>query len=282
MTRIIQAATITDLTVAARGHVIVSGSHGGRYPGYRAAQAQVRAVIFNDAGGGHEDAGIASLADLAACGIAAATVGHMTARIGDPADMLARGVVSHANAPAQALGVAVGMACADAAERLREAATVAASPAPYAETRHEIAVAGAARPLVLIDSAAMTTPEDAGAIIVTGSHGGLVGGDPALALRVPGRAGVFNDAGIGRDEAGIARLPALETRGIAAFAVAASSARIGEAVSTYRDGVISAANAVAQGMGAVVGRPAKAVIDAWAREAHALRARSEELKPQQS
>ncbi len=105
--------------------------------------------------------------------------------------------------------------------------------------------------------------EHAGQIIVTGSHGGLVGGDPALALRADGFGGVFNDAGIGIEEAGICRLPALDRRGIPAFTVAADSARIGEARSTFEDGVISRVNKAAARLGAAPGQRAKEVLLRW-------------------
>jgi len=60
---------------------------------------------------------------------------------------------------------------------------------------------------------------------------------------------LFNDAGIGKDEAGVSRLPALDTRGIAAATVAATSARIGDARSTYADGVVSRLNRRAAALG---------------------------------
>ncbi len=250
------ADTITKLGREAEGAVVVSGSHGGRYPGYLAAAAGVRAVILNDAGVGKDDAGIGALPYLEALGIAAAAVSHRSCRIGDTADMLARGVVSHVNGPALQAGAAPGMTCREAAERLREAVHVRASPPKLAEGRSELRAPGARR-IVLVDSAAMVRPEDAGQIIVTGSHGGLVGGDPAMALRTDGYAAVFNDAGVGIEEAGIGRLPALDSRGIPAATVAASSARIGEARSTFEDGVISHANAAAVRLGARVGAPAR-------------------------
>ncbi|ODU54264.1 MAG: hypothetical protein ABS99_09705 [Acetobacteraceae bacterium SCN 69-10] len=120
--------------------------------------------------------------------------------------------------------------------------------------------------MVLIDSAAMVDPAaDRGAVIVTGSHGGLVGGDPAMALRAEGFAAAFNDAGIGIEQAGIGRLAALDQRGIAALTVAAASARIGQARSTLDNGVISAANATAVALGARAGQPARDVLLAWTR-----------------
>jgi hypothetical protein len=263
---VIEAPTITSLPPEALGAVVVSGSHGGRYPGYLAAKARVRAVIFSDAGVGRDAAGIASLAGLERHGIAAAAVSHTSARIGDPADMMHRGVISHANAAAQAVGVEPGMACREAAEHLLLAALVEASPEPFGETRRVLEPPGAARRIVLVDSAAQVQAADAGHIVVTGSHGGLVGGDPRLALRVAGFAGVFNDAGIGIDDAGITRLPALDERAIPAFTVAAASAVIGDAGSTYRDGVISVVNTAAHRRGARPGLRAAKVIDQWAHQ----------------
>lgn len=269
LTLVIEAPTATKFPPEARESVIICGSHGGRYPAYLAARAGLRAVIFNDAGVGREGAGIASLTLLEQAlpeqgGMAAATVSHMSARIGEPSDMLARGVISHVNGAARAVGVEPGMSCRAAAECLRNAVTRHVEIAPSAESRRVIAPPGALRRLVIIDSAAMVEPEDAGQIIVTGSHGGLVGGDPALALRVDGFAAIFNDAGIGIDEAGIARLPALERRGIPAFTVAASSARIGEAISTYEDGIVSAVNEPARALGTQLGARARDVLLSWA------------------
>src|SRR5262245_62683545 len=100
MPPIIEAPTITSLPADARGGVVVSGSHGGRYPGYLAAKAGLRAVVLSDAGVGLDGAGIAALAYLERFGIAAAAVSHLSARIGDAADMMRRGVISRANAPA--------------------------------------------------------------------------------------------------------------------------------------------------------------------------------------
>src|SRR5690606_32055631 len=99
MTLILEAPTATKFPPEARGSVVVCGSHGGRYPAYLAAQAGLRAVIFNDAGVGRENAGIASLTLLEQGGMAAATISHTSARIGEPADMMARGVISYANGP---------------------------------------------------------------------------------------------------------------------------------------------------------------------------------------
>ena len=261
---ILAADTITKLPPDAAGQVVVSGSHGGRYPGYLAAKAGLRAVILNDAGVGKDAAGIGALAYLDALGIAAAAVSHESCRIGDTSDMIARGRISPVNAIAEAQGVAASLACLEAAVLLTGAPHRRVEAPPVGEGRRELGD-GARRRIILVNSAAMVTPGDAGAIVVTGSHGGLVGGDPAMALRTDAFAAVFNDAGIGVDEAGIGRLAALERRGVAAFTVAAASARIGEARSSFEDGVISCGNESAVRLGAVPGLRARDVLLRWAK-----------------
>ncbi|MFA7670050.1 MAG: hypothetical protein WCX93_11940 [Burkholderiaceae bacterium] len=261
---VLQAPTITTLPADAAGAVIVSGSHGGLYPGYCAAKGQVRAVVLHDAGVGKDEAGIASLAYLQSLGVAAATVASTSCRIGDSDDMLARGRVSHANLLALNAGVVVGMECRQAAEYLTQAPWQPTTPEPLEEARTEETVEGGRRRIILLDSASLVGPEDSGQIIVTASHGALVGGKPAMALRTDGYAAVFSDAGGGMEDAGYTRLPALDERGIAAFTVSAASARIGDARSIYMDGIISAANRKAASMGCRVGEAARPLLRKWA------------------
>lgn len=259
----VTADTATILPQDAAGAVVVCGSHGGVYPGYLMAKGGVRAAILCDAGIGLDDAGVGSLPYLQALGVAAAAVSSESCRIGDTADMVARGRVSRVNGIAASLGVAPGDGVREAAEKLAAAPLSTAPPPPIDEGRRLYDQAGARR-IVLIDSAAMVRPEDAGQIVVTGSHGGLVGGEPRMALQVDAYAAVFNDAGIGMDAAGLARLSALDARDIAAFTVAAESCRIGDARSAFETGVISAVNRAAAAIGATVGAPAKGVLLEWA------------------
>ena len=92
-------------------------------------------------------------------------------------------------------------------------------------------------------------PEHKDSIVVTGSHGGLLGGRPETALKYDVLGALYNDAGIGKDDAGISRLPALDARGIAAATVSAASARIGDARSAYEDGIVSWVNNRAAALG---------------------------------
>jgi len=102
--------SITEAIGPGAGCVVVSGSHGGASAGRFALQAGVKLAVFNDAGVGKDQAGIAALALLQAHGIAACTVAHDTARIGDAASTLDTGVLSHANEAALSLGAKPGLA----------------------------------------------------------------------------------------------------------------------------------------------------------------------------
>jgi len=127
------------------------------------------------------------------------------------------------------------------------------SEAPAANEGHHIGgLLASGVPLLLVDSITEAVGGAAGCVLVSGSHGGLSAGRFALQARP--LLVVFNDAGIGKDEAGIAALGLLQQTGVAACAVAHDSARIGDARSTLEDGVISRANAAAQVLGARPGQ----------------------------
>lgn len=246
------ADSITKIDGRAVGRAVVSGSHGGIYPVWFALEAGCRAVILHDAGVGLDRAGTAGLRWAEPLGMAVAAIDHRTAPIGRADLLLARGIVSDVNAPARAAGVETGMGCAEAAALLAAAAMPWGKAPAFSEAREVLVSPDASRRLVLIDSASLVRPDDAGQVVVTGSHGALFGTDPANALRVDAAFALFNDAG---GEA-VSRLPLLAGRGVAAATVAAASAHIGEARSTLRDGVISRCNAVAASRGVSTGMAA--------------------------
>lgn len=247
--------SVTTFGVDARGRVALAASHGGIYAAYLAAKAGLKAVILSDAGVGRERAGIGGLPHLDELGMPAATVGHRSARIGDGQDCLARGVITHANTRAAALGLTAGMPAREALGRLNGAdVSPVREPAPLQETRHTIddPQIGDA-PVYALDSASLVKPEDVGAIVLAASHGGLLGGRPQAALKVDAFAAIFNDADFGIDDAGVARIFPLDARGIAGATVSAWSARIGDGLSTYNDGFVSAVNKTAARYGGEVG-----------------------------
>jgi len=249
------ADSITRVGAEAAGAVVVNASHGGVYAAFVAAKLHVAGAVFNDAGVGRDRAGIAGLDYLAGLGIPAAAIGHDTARIGDGGDMMERGIITHANAPAAALGCRPGMPCREAAAALAQASPGKSEPPSALEAAFLLIPETPA--VWALDSASLVGPEHVGTIVVTGSHGGLLGGRPDTALKADALAALFNDAGIGIDEAGVTRLPALDARGIAAGTVAASSARIGDARSTYEDGVLTRVNRRAAALGIRAGMTAQ-------------------------
>lgn len=105
--------------------------------------------------------------------------------------------------------------------------------------------------LRVVDSITELGADDADCIAISGSHGGLSSARYALAAHP--LLAVFNDAGVGKDAAGIAGLDWLQARGVAACTVSHTSARIGQAASTLADGVLSHANALARSLGLQTG-----------------------------
>jgi hypothetical protein len=67
-----------------------------------------------------------------------------------------------------------------------------------------------------------------------------------FALEIPLEAVFFNDAGVGKENAGIVALDMLQANGIAAGAVAHTSAKIGDSRDTWDNGVISRVNPAAR------------------------------------
>lgn len=251
--------SVTDLAETSRDAVAVTGSHGGEFSGRTALAARVRGVVFSDAGGGRDQAGVSGLAFLAEQGVAAAAVAAGSARIGDGHDVLRSGIVSARNEVAAALGVEPGMTCRAAAMRMTrtqhavERQTSHRSPPLDSPAESRTLVAEGLLRVWALDSASLAGPRDDGAVLLTGSHGGLPGGDPARALTCAAAFAAFNDAGVGKDGAGIGRLGPLDDRDVAAVTVSAASARIGDGLSTLADGVISYANTAAARLGAVEG-----------------------------
>ncbi len=242
---IMVADTATKLGPEHGGQVVISASHGGLYAAYLAARAGVRAVILNDASVGKDRAGIAGLGYLDDIGLAAATISHDSARIGDGRDSAARGRISHVNETARRLGCATGQSAMDCARVMIAALPAFKDPPHYGESRYLLRADPDAPEVWALDSISLLLPDDAGRILIAASHGGLVGGRPDGFVKAGLLGLVLNDAGVGMDDAGISRLPTLDTLGIPGATVRAASARIGDGRSCYEDGVISHVNATA-------------------------------------
>ncbi|MCD8352497.1 MAG: hypothetical protein LUC93_17980 [Planctomycetaceae bacterium] len=253
MSEVVVLNSITDVTPDHAGMGAVTGSNGGMFCAHAAGGGLLRGAVFNDAGVGLHGAGVASLAFCDAYQLPVFTVAHTSSRIGDGNDTMARGIVSRVNRAAASVGVTVGMPCREAAPLLLTATPIPGEPSQPAAFRHEMKVPGKSEAVVCIDSAALAKPTDADGVIVTGSHGGVIGGK--VAVYVPARFFAYNDAGFGMEDAGAAGLGPLAEQGIAAVVVSHETAEIGNAKSTYETGVISRVNSVAEAAGFQCGVP---------------------------
>jgi hypothetical protein len=101
----------------------------------------------------------------------------------------------------------------------------------------------AALPEIVAAESVTSLGEVAGKVLVAGSHGGVLAA--CLGARAGAHALILNDAGLGKDRAGIAGLAWLEDFGVAAASVSHASARIGDGADMLVRGVISHANAFA-------------------------------------
>lgn len=249
--------TVTKLDRTALGTVAIAASHGGVYAGYLAARCGVRGLILHDAGIGKDEAGISSLPYLDGLGIACATVDHRSARIGDGAEMARQGVISHVNEAARALGCAAGQPARTCAEAMRANRPRGGEVPGYAEARFVLREMPGEPKVIGCDSTSLVRAEDEGQIVITASHGDLLETSPSWGDRPDVLAAVFNDAGADNPT----RLPDLDTRDIAGATVSTASARIGDARSTYEDGIISHINESARRRGAHVRISCKEFVD---------------------
>jgi hypothetical protein len=105
--------------------------------------------------------------------------------------------------------------------------------------------------VLVFDSVVKLPPEANGAVVVGGSHGAIYAA--YMSAKSGCRAAIHHDAGIGKDEAGVAGLAYADRLGMAMAAVATASARIGEGADLHARGIISRVNEVAAACGVTPG-----------------------------
>ena len=109
--------------------------------------------------------------------------------------------------------------------------------------------------VIIIDSIAMAKPEHAGKVIVAGSHGGLIAAK--YAMNASPKLVFLNDAGRGKNDAGIGSIYYLEEQNVAAATVDTLTAMIGNGQDAYDCGVISYLNETAKALGLEAGMKVK-------------------------
>lgn len=107
------------------------------------------------------------------------------------------------------------------------------------------------RRVIVRDSITSLDPGVAGAVLLTGSHGGRFTGIEALLAGVAGL--IAHDAAVGLDSAGVESLGLLERYGVPCAAIGHGTARIGDGRDCATRGVITYVNAIAGRLGVTVG-----------------------------
>lgn len=235
--------------------VVISASYSGVLPARFVASHRPRAAIGMDCAMGLEGAGIAGLWFYEALEIPAAATAVMTAELGNGVDVYRSGRVSRLNQPARGCGVTEGMAVAAAARLLLERDPRPLQPSEVTN-RTVMHTAPDGRQVVCTDSIAFGLPADAGRnVLVTAGHTGRSAVDYLLRFRPWGF--ICSDGGRGKNDSGTAGLGIVAHHGMAGATVDARTARMGDGLSTFHDGIISACNDPARRRGVAVGEPAR-------------------------
>jgi hypothetical protein len=253
--RIIAVGTAYHVVAANRGRdVTINASYSGVLPARFIGECAPRATIGVDCAIGRDGAGIAGLWYLEALGIPAVAADVQTLELGNGVDMYESGVVSVVNQPARGCGVGPGDSVRDAALRLLATDPVIAAAAAVTN-RTTVRKAQDGRAVVCTDSIAFGVPEDRDRnVLCTAGHTG-VSAVPYLRAVRP-RGFICSDGGRGKNDAGTAALAIVQRDGLAGATVDARTARMGDGLSTYHDGVISALNDLARDRGVEQGQPA--------------------------
>jgi uncharacterized protein YunC (DUF1805 family) len=238
------------------GDVLLGASFAGGPTGAIPLRQGAKGWIAHEAGPGKDEAGIAGLPLSDRFGVPAAAIATMEARLSAGSTLLS-GRVSRVNESSRSIGVRVGMTGREAA--------LAMLASDISGTRHDVSGLIDEDTVVVEDGAdgrivacwsfsrvKQTTSRD---VFCVASHGARL--MALYALRVRPKGLVCNDAGRGLDDAGIEGLAMLDPHDIAAATVSTDSARIGDPLSTYEDGVLSAVNRSAVAIGLETGMSAK-------------------------
>ncbi len=133
------------------------------------------------------------------------------------------------------------------------------------------------RTWVLLDSIALIDAEAWDQVVVSGSHGGASAAQFVLDLgQARGRwphLVFYNDAGGGKDRAGIVALEMLGAQGVACATYSHDSARIGDAQDGLACGVLTHANAQARSLGIRPGDTVREWVDRLTERAKAVQPR---------
>jgi hypothetical protein len=166
------------------------------------------------------------------------------------------GKISRANTQARALGVFPGQIAWEAAAMLAKAPAGHSIPTPLGVEDAPVVVE--TTPFGRIWATPGSTsirekiPND---IFCSGANSSRVFSDGAL--RMAAKGAIANDAGVAMNKSAVEGVFLLAAQGVPAASVSTMSARLGEGLSTWNDGVISVVNDFAAKLGVKVGMTAQ-------------------------
>ncbi len=237
--------------------IVICGSYAAPASFRWALALGVKGIIAHAVGVGLDNAGISGLLLADEYSVPAAACETMSARIADGASVW-DGTVGHVNETAQKLGAEVGQSIAEAARLMLDAPPgekivleTSADKKIYDLEENENGNIRASWGLPVLRAIKEPRPRD---VFIQGSHCGQTL-NHVIPLQL--RGVIANDAGRGMDDSGIACFGPFAEAGIAAAAVGAMTARIGDVMSTWNDGVISVMNDVAKERGVREGQTTK-------------------------
>ena len=258
--RIILLDSLGDLRPDNASPILVCASHCGDNGTFarKLKNGGVKAVFLNNAGIGKNQAGISGLSHYEAEDILACAVDRYSAEIGVARDTWESGIISHANTLAEEAGIQPGDSVQEAVAKIINLVDLPSSTqknksfeSPIDENKGSKAdlkkqtqtqIDGVS--ITVTDSITFLNDSNAGNIVVCGSHGGVSAGHYAQKHRL--KAVFFNDAGIGKNNAGIKSLDSLSDAGILACTVDCMSAEIFNGQDVLDNGVITVCNQLAK------------------------------------
>ena len=234
--------------------VAMGASFAGVPTAAMALRGGVKAWIAHEGGPGKDEAGIGGLALSDRFGVPAAAIRTMEARLSNGRTLLT-GHVARANDAAEALGVRPGMSGEETAHLMLKAKPNVRRPMDGLtdEDIHEMASTPKGK-IYAVWSSSRVEGRHPNDVYCLASHGARV--MTLYVLRIAPKGIICNDAGMGMDNSGCEGLWELDEHGVAAATVSTDSARIGDVMSTYEDGVISACNKTAEKVGVRTGMKA--------------------------
>lgn len=254
--------SLGDLQPDNSNPILVCGSHCGDNGAFarKLKNCHVKAVFLNNAGIGKNQAGISGLTHYEAANILACAVDHYSAEIGVARDTWESGIISHTNTLAEDAGIKIGDSVKEAVAKIINLMDLPTSTqknknfeSPINEKKENSSKVDLKKQIqtqidgvniTVTDSITFLNESNSGDIVVCGSHGGLSAGEYAQKHHI--KAVFFNDAGIGKNNAGIKSLDSLSDAGILACTVDCMSAEIFNGQDILDNGIITVCNQLAK------------------------------------